>query len=92
MLWLIIGILTAFNILIFKIKFEQGRYGDLLYDIFAFLVLNMIFGGTLGGMIVAMVASGIISVYLYFNPPKKSFGSFVEEIIEKIKGGKDGLY
>ena len=92
MLWLVIGVLTAFNLLIFKIKFEQGRYGDLLYDVSTFLVLNVIFGGTLGGMIVAMVASGIISVYLYFNPPKKSFGSFIEEIIEKIKGEKNGLF
>jgi len=88
MLWLLIGVITAFNLMIFKIKFEQKRYGDLLYDIVTFMILNAIFGGTLGGMIVAMIASGIISVYLYFNPPEKSFGSFIEDIIKNFKKDK----
>lgn len=64
------GIVTFFNLVILKIKFEAGRTADLILDIASIFVLSYIFGGTVTGMLVAMIASGIMSVYLWFWPPK----------------------
>jgi hypothetical protein len=61
---------TAFNFLILKWKFERGRYGDLLFDIVTLALLGWMFKGTMGGMIIAMVASLMVSLYLIAFPPK----------------------
>lgn len=71
---IIIGIATAFNFIVLNIKFKKERYSDLFLDVLALISLNWMFGGTMSGMTVAMVASAIISVYLYFNPQ-----SFMED-------------
>lgn len=67
---IVIGIVTFLNLIILKIKFEAGRTADLILDISALVVLNYLFGGTLGGMTIAMVASLLMSCYLWFWPPK----------------------
>ena len=67
---LILGVFTAFNFLILKIKLENKRIADFLFDLGSFIVLTMIFGGTLGGMVIAMVAGFIISITLLIFPPK----------------------
>lgn len=64
---LIIGIATAFNLLIFKVKFSQGRYGDIALDLLALVILSALFGNTLLGMMIAMVASVIISLVLWLS-------------------------
>ena len=69
MLLLLIGVITAFNLMIFRLKFSQGRYGDLALDFITFAFLTTFFGHTLGGMTIAMVAGTIISLYLYVFPP-----------------------
>ena len=68
----LLGIATAFNFIVLKMKIESKRYGDATLDIIAILILSFIFGGTLGGMMIAMVASAVISLYLYFYPPRIS--------------------
>jgi uncharacterized protein (DUF983 family) len=67
---IIIGLVTAANILILKIKAEQNRWADLFFDISVLLFLSYMFFGTLGGLTVAMVSSFVVSIYLYFYPPK----------------------
>ena len=57
------------NLIVLKWKFERERYGDLFLDITALILLNMMFGGTVSGMMIAMMASAMISTYLFFNPP-----------------------
>ena len=64
------GIVTFFNLLVLKIKYEKGRTADLIMDVAALIVLNYLFGGTLTGMLVAMIASLCMSIYLWFWPPK----------------------
>lgn len=71
MVELIMGLATAFNFLVLKHKLEHKRYADVAYDAAALLTLTLIFGGTLGGMTIAMVAGLVISIYLYYMPPKK---------------------
>ena len=75
---IIIGLLTAANFLILKIKAEQNRWADLIFDIVILSILSFLFSGTLGGLTIAMVSSFTVSIYLYFFPPniKKMF-SFI---------------
>lgn len=72
---ILIGLFTAANFLILKIKAEKNRWADLIFDITVLSVLSFLFSGTLGGLIIAMVGSFTVSVYLYFYPPdlKKIF-------------------
>jgi len=64
MIALIIGLVTAFNLLILIVKFKAGRYGDLAVDVVALIILSAMFGNTILGMLIAMVASFAISLYL----------------------------
>ena len=75
---IIIGLVTAANFLILKIKAEQNRWADLIFDIAVLVILSFLFAGTLGGLTIAMVGSFTVSTYLYFYPPniKKIFSLF----------------
>jgi uncharacterized protein (DUF983 family) len=82
--YLIIGIVTAANFLILKVKAEKNRWADLAFDLVVLFILSFLFTGTLGGLTIAMVGSFVVSVYLYFFPPKldKIFSFY------KFKSGK----
>jgi len=67
---IVIGIVTAANFLILKVKAEQNRWADLIFDIIVLSLLSFLFAGTIKGLIIAMISSFIVSVYLYFYPPK----------------------
>jgi len=69
---LVVGLVTALNLIIIKFKFEAGRYGDVALDAMSLVVLSALFGNTLGGFVITMVASLCISIYLFVFPP--SFG------------------
>lgn len=77
---LVIGVFTALNFIFIKWKISKGRYSDATLDIGAFIALNWMFGGTMSGMSIAMVASAIFSVYLYYSPPS---WSIEEDTVEK---------
>lgn len=64
------GVVSFFNLMILKYKFEHDRIADLSLDIATLVVLSYIFGGTTTGMLVAMIASMLMSIYLWFYPPK----------------------
>jgi hypothetical protein len=67
---LIMGIITAFDFLILKWKFEHRRYADFTMDLGLLLVIIQLFHGSMGGMVVGMIAQVIISFYLLIFPPK----------------------
>jgi len=69
---LIVGILTAFNLIVIRWKFNHDHKLDALLDLFMITILNILFGGTKTGMSIAMVASFTISYYLYLYPPDLS--------------------
>ena len=66
---IIIGLVTAANFLILKVKAEQNRWADLIFDIVVLSILSFLFSGTLDGLTIAMVSSFTVSIYLYFYPP-----------------------
>ncbi len=74
-----IGLITAANFLILKVKAEQNRWADLIFDITVLSILSLLFSGTLGGLTIAMVSSFTVSIYLYFYPPNlKKIFSFID--------------
>ena len=68
--FLIVGIVTAFNIIVIMMKFNHNRESEAFLDMVLFGVVLWLTSGSLGGMIVGMIASAFISIYLYFSPPK----------------------
>jgi hypothetical protein len=69
---LIMGVITAFDFLILKWKFERERYADFAMDLGLLLVIINLFHGSISGMLVGMVAQVIISFYLLVYPPNLS--------------------
>ena len=81
---IIIGLVTAANFLILKIKAEQNRWADLAFDVTVLFILSYLFTGTLGGLTVAMISSFVVSAFLYFYPPKiKKIFSFAKRFKDK---------
>lgn len=66
----VIGIATAFNFIVIIFKFKRLRYEDACFDITIFAIITWMFAGTISGMSVGMVASAIVSIWLWFDPPK----------------------
>jgi len=71
--YILMGIVSALNLIFIKFKFSKKRYGDATLDGLTFFLLTSFFTGSMGGMFVGMVASLVISIYLYFSPPEFNF-------------------
>lgn len=68
--YVIMMVVTFFNFIILLWKFNNERYADLAFDVTTLVCISWLFAGTLGGMIVGMGASALISLYLIAFPPK----------------------
>lgn len=79
--FIIIGLATAFNFIVVKMKLDRKRYEDAGFDFILMCVLAAIFSGSYAGMVVAMVSSLVISLYLFFSPPK-----LIGNLLLKLKG------
>ena len=67
---LVISIAVFLNFGLLKWKMERERYGDIILDIAVLASLSYLFGGTMGGMIIAMCSGALMSIYLLVFPPK----------------------
>jgi len=67
--FIIIGIVSALNLIVIVHKFKKGRVEDGIFDSILFGLMAYMFSGSYGGMVVAMIASLIISIYLLASPP-----------------------
>lgn len=63
------GIATAFSFTILLHKLRKKRIEDFLVDVVLLIILATLFSGSQGGLTIAMIASAIISGYLWFYPP-----------------------
>jgi len=72
MMWelLIIGVITAFNIIVVLIKYRAGRTADATLDLTILGILAVIFGTGFNTLVIGTTASAIVSAYLWFNPVK----------------------
>lgn len=76
--FLIIGIVSALNLIVIVHKFRKGRVEDGIFDSLLFTFMAIMFSGSYGGMVVAMISSLIISIYLWTSPP-----TFFRKIVAK---------
>jgi len=67
---IIIALASVFNLIVLRFKLSRGRFVEASTDLFALILLTALFTGTDGGTSKAMVASAVISIYLYFYPPR----------------------
>ena len=67
---LIISVAVFLNFGLLKWKADKERYADLAVDIATLAALTYLFGGTMGGMIIALVAGAMMSIFLLISPPK----------------------
>ena len=82
MIALIMGLAAAFNVLIILKKIRLKRYEDAIIDAGILALLSWVFGGTLGGMMIATVASAVVSLSLLVTPPMFNFDDEEDEDIE----------
>ena len=67
---MIMGFALAFNMIVIKVKFENDRTMDAWFDMGSLIILGWLFSGSVGGLAMGTIASAIISVYLFFDPPR----------------------
>ena len=67
--FIIIGIVTAINMIVIISKLKHKRYEDAIFDTVFLVTVAVLFSGSYGGMVVAMIASMVMSIYLYAYPP-----------------------
>lgn len=84
MIALIMGLAAAFNVLIILKKIRLKRYEDAFLDAGILALLSWVFGGTLGGMMIATVASAVVSLSLLVTPPMFSDNEDDEEIEAEV--------
>lgn len=65
-----IAVFLNFGLLVYK--FNRERYSDLVVDVGVLVALSYLFGGTQGGMIIALCAGAMMSLFLLVYPPKFS--------------------
>ncbi len=68
---MILGMATAINLGVIKMKLEKSRNADAIVDGAILVLLGWVFSGTITGLAVATVASMFISIYLFVSPPDK---------------------
>ncbi len=67
---LLISVAVFANFGLLKWKADKERWSDVLIDVAVLAALTFMFGGTMGGMIIALVAGAMMSLYLLISPPK----------------------
>ncbi len=88
---LIVGIITGFDILIIKWKWKHKRYEDATLDAIIFTLIIMIFHGSLGGMVVGMIAALMISISFLINPPTLFTNALSQSGILDVKSKLDSM-
>lgn len=82
---IIIGsIATALNFILIYWKFQNNRSADATLDLAIFIILCGVFGtaGGASGIYVGMGSGLLISIYLYFNPPKlPNIGKSIDRLL-----------
>ena len=99
------GVVTAFNLLVIVKKLNLNRYEDAILDVSLFVTVVFLFSGSYAGMVVAMIASLVVSIYLFKYPPhffskavkdqknRSKIASFIKEVknFDPSKPPKKGL-
>ena len=74
---IVIGLAASFNFYIIYYKIEKKKYLNAALDAFALILLSSMFGQFSGGMVIATVASAVISLVLMIKNP--TFSKTIED-------------
>jgi len=77
--YLVIGLVTAINFIVIKIKSDRKRWEDAILDLSILALLAYVFGGSYGGLVVATTTSLVISIFFLFSPP-----AFIKKIKQAL--------
>ena len=88
--FILIGLVSALNLIIIVHKLRNHRTEDAVLDGLLFTLLASLFNGSYAAMVVAMIASLVISLYLWASP-STFFRSFtkrddVKNAVKDFKG------
>lgn len=79
----IIGVVTAFNILIILWKFNRGQNLNALVDAALLVLVAIVFSGTYAALVVGSIASAIVSLWLCFVPLRSKAAATSNETWEE---------
>ena len=68
--FIIVGVAIFFNIAFIKWKFDRERYADATLDLTLLVAVAILFSGSYAALVAGTVGSALISLYLFFSPPK----------------------
>lgn len=68
--YLALGIIAGLNAIIIVYKFMAQSIWSGLIDLGVMITMTSMSGATLGGMIIMLPASLMVSIFLFFKPPK----------------------
>ena len=77
--YILVGILVFFNLVFIVWKFDHARYADAFLDTFLLILVAAFFSGSYGALVVGTIASALVSIYLFFSPPKFRFINSIKE-------------
>ena len=89
-----LGFAVLFQFIILRVKWNRGDYADAFVDVSMLAILNIIFGGSILGVVSATAGSTLISLYLIWFPIR----FFSKETEEKVrnsfsnKNDRDQIY
>ena len=73
---LIISVAVFLNFMLLVWKLNKERYADFAVDLATLIALSYLFSGTVSGMIIALIAGAMMSIYLAIFPPQ-----FMKELV-----------
>lgn len=65
-----LGFAVLFQFIIIRVKWNKGKYADVVVDLIMLAFLNVLFGGSILGVVSATAGSTLISLYLIKYPIK----------------------
>jgi hypothetical protein len=86
---LIMGVALAFNILVILWKMDNDQKLNAILDGIILVLLTIVFGGSTAALMIGTIASLIISIYLFLNPPELRMFSKLMGVKESKKIRKE---
>ena len=82
-MYLMAGLVLAFNVIVIMQKIRRGRYFDALIDGAMLITFTYVLSGSFGGVVVGSAASLFMSIYLWVLPPQLSLFRGMGETLNK---------
>lgn len=72
MIYIVLAVILFIDLWFIFYKLKNQGFIPAFVDLMILIAINSVMGGSLGGEIIGTIAAFLISVYLWFYPPKLS--------------------